>query len=190
MSDPITITESARLVELEKVIKRGLSNFIEVGEALAEVRDSKLYRIEHDTFENYCRKKWGMTRQNASLLIGASKVTAELSSTLDSAPTSVRQATPLTKLETPEQQREAWTTAVEASDGKPTAKHVEAAVDEIKSREEAPAPKEEEAPTKYEPANGLQYADMAIASLQNIHRNDTQRDAAFSKVTRWITKQK
>lgn len=106
------------------VPKRGLSNFIEVGEALAEIRDARLYRVEHGTFEDYCRKKWGFTRMQASRLIGAAEVCNQL--VTDQPPKTESQARPLTKLETPEQQREAWTAAVETSGGKPTAKHVEA----------------------------------------------------------------
>lgn len=128
----ISISESARLIALEKVIQRGLSNFIEVGEALLSIRDERLYRIEHKTFEDYCRKKWSFTRHQANRLIGASAAVANLEPT-GSKPASERQMRPLVPLE-PEQQREAWEAAVEASDGKPTAKHVEAAVENIRHR--------------------------------------------------------
>lgn len=70
----LTLDQSNRLVELERTIKRGIASFIEVGNALSEIRDSKLYLIEHETFEDYCRKKWGMERSNAYDLMATSRV--------------------------------------------------------------------------------------------------------------------
>lgn len=129
MSDAITIQESARLVSLEKTIERGLGNFIEVGEALAEIRDSRLYRIEHKTFEDYCRTKWKFSRMQASRLIGA----ADVCNQLVTKPGAESQARPLTRLDSPEQRREAWADAVEQSaTGKPTAREVEAAVERVR----------------------------------------------------------
>lgn len=126
MTAEISISESARLVALEKVIERGLSSFIEVGEALWEIRDSKLYRIEFKTFENYCRKKWGFKRHNAFDLIDTASAAKNVEDIQQ--PRNRETARPLTKLDSPADQREAWQAAVDASDGKPTAKHVEAAV--------------------------------------------------------------
>lgn len=184
MSKALTIQESARLVELEDIIERGVKNFIKVGEALIEIRDKKLY-APYATFEDYCREEWEMGRTFVFYTIeGAKAVKALDVHNCEHLPKTEAQARPLTKLETPEQQREAWSAAVESSNGKPTAKHVEAAVDEIKGRDTAP-----KTPLpKYIPANGLQYADMAILNLQKIQPNDTQRAAAFARVSKWITK--
>jgi hypothetical protein len=41
----ISLDESKRLIVPEQTIERGRAAFIEVGEALAEIRDSKLYRL-------------------------------------------------------------------------------------------------------------------------------------------------
>ncbi|HEX6762895.1 MAG TPA: hypothetical protein VF094_08855 [Gaiellaceae bacterium] len=46
--------ESARLAELEHVVEQGLQTFVEVGLALAEIRDGRLYRATHSTFAEYC----------------------------------------------------------------------------------------------------------------------------------------
>ena len=42
--EPISLVESQRLIELEKVIEGGRQTFVEVGTALAEIRDSQIYR--------------------------------------------------------------------------------------------------------------------------------------------------
>ena len=66
---PISSEESQRLIELKQIVERGLATFIEVGEALMEIRDSRLYRVEHKTFEDYCREKWKMSDRRARQLI-------------------------------------------------------------------------------------------------------------------------
>lgn len=131
-AEPICTEESKRLVELEAVIQRGLDTFIEVGEALAEIRDSRLYRIEHPTFEDYCRTKWKMNRTYAHRLMAAAEVSAMLPT--GNKPRNERQARPLATLETSEQQRAAWQRAVESGNGNPTAQQVEAEAQKIKAR--------------------------------------------------------
>jgi len=62
------------LDELEVVIERGQQTFIEVGRALMEIRDRRLYRETHATFEAYCGERWGWTRQRANQQIDAACV--------------------------------------------------------------------------------------------------------------------
>jgi hypothetical protein len=45
MNEVISTEEADRLIELEKVVIAGLQSLIEVGEALIEIRESRLYRI-------------------------------------------------------------------------------------------------------------------------------------------------
>jgi len=70
----MSIRESQRFAELEKLIAKGQKTFVEVGLALAEIRDLRLYKREYSSFEEYCRKKWGWTRQHAYRLIEAAPV--------------------------------------------------------------------------------------------------------------------
>ena len=70
----MSIRESQRLAELEKTIARGKKTFVEVGLALAEIRDLRLYKREYSGFEEYCRKKWGWTKQHAYRLIEAAPI--------------------------------------------------------------------------------------------------------------------
>ncbi len=62
------------LDECERIIERGLASFVEVGEALMEIRDSRLYRDTHGTFEDYCRARWHISRDYAYKQIRAAKV--------------------------------------------------------------------------------------------------------------------
>jgi hypothetical protein len=94
--------------------------FIEVGRALLEIRDSRLYLGTHSTFEDYCRERWNLSERRSYQLMDAAKNIQNLNqgTTL---PDSERVVRPLTSLE-PDQQREVWQKAVETvPEGKTTA---------------------------------------------------------------------
>ena len=106
----------------EQVFERGLATFVEVGEALMEIRDRRLYRPNPATrhqgytnFEDCCRERWGMKRTRADQLIGAAGILKNLT-TMVVAPKNERQVRPLTKLKDPEDQRAAWAAATEKAE--------------------------------------------------------------------------
>ena len=70
----MSVRDDQRLAELEKTIERGKKTFVEVGVALAEIRDLRLYRREYGGFEEYCRKKWGWQKAYANHVIRAADV--------------------------------------------------------------------------------------------------------------------
>jgi hypothetical protein len=135
--------DAARLAQLEATVEKGLHTFVEVGTALAEIRDSRLYRQTHKNFTDYTRERWGISKPYATQLIGAAAVVENLVAIATITPATESQARPLTLLE-PEQQREVWqravTTAPKADDGTPkvTAAHVAAVVKEAKRRRGGP----------------------------------------------------
>ncbi len=45
--------------------------FFEMGKALAELRDRRLYRSTHSTFEEYCKDRFGYNRPRSYQLIDA-----------------------------------------------------------------------------------------------------------------------
>lgn len=69
----LTISEISELNKLEATIHRTSNAFVECGLALDQIREKRLYRMAFDTFEEYCKAKWGWTRQRAYQLIDASK---------------------------------------------------------------------------------------------------------------------
>ena len=124
-------SERERLQTCEDTIGRGLQTFVDVGGALLEIRENRLYRGTHRTFEDYCRERWGMSKPYATQVIGAAQVVGNLVAIATTVPANEAQARPLTALP-PDQQREAWTLAVEtAPNGKVTAAHVQEVVDSI-----------------------------------------------------------
>ncbi|WP_062235822.1 hypothetical protein [Aureimonas sp. N4] len=70
--------QNSRLAECEKVIEKGLSTFVDVGNALVEIRDDKLYRETHQRFEDYCRDRWDLGRARAYQLIDHARTVAAI----------------------------------------------------------------------------------------------------------------
>ncbi len=132
----LSVQESQTLEQCEAVIERGLRTFVDVGNALLEIRDGRLYRGEYKNFTAYCQERWGFVRQQADRLIGASQVVQNLTPIGVVLPEVESQARPLTRLE-PEQQREVWTQVVEEANrtnGKITGGKVQAVVDQIQNK--------------------------------------------------------
>jgi hypothetical protein len=74
----MNVHESKRLAELEKMIARGKQTFVEVGLALAEIRDLRLYKREYGSFSEYCREKWGWEKSYAYYMIEGAEVVKAL----------------------------------------------------------------------------------------------------------------
>jgi hypothetical protein len=92
--------------------------FYEAGTALRELRDRRLYRSTHKTFEEYCRERFGFARQSANYLIAGADVFENLTTNgCQILPTCERQVRPLTKIE-PDQQWKVWQQAVAVANGK------------------------------------------------------------------------
>ncbi|QFS51079.1 hypothetical protein [Nostoc sphaeroides] len=147
----LTEEEQRDRLHLERRVERA---FFEAGKALAELRDRRLYRSTHKTFEEYCRSRFGYTHRHVNYLIAASNVVDniimgtngsqnEISDEMGTngsqiLPTSERQVRPLTKLE-PSQQQEVWRQAVEQAGGKvPPARIVKDVVQRIMERTKVP----------------------------------------------------
>jgi hypothetical protein len=76
--DTLNQMEAARLIDLEKTIRQGISTFAAVGEALTEIRDNRLYRASDRTWGDYVERAWGFSRQRAAQLIGGAEVARTL----------------------------------------------------------------------------------------------------------------
>ncbi|SEI67933.1 hypothetical protein SAMN04488058_101322 [Deinococcus reticulitermitis] len=61
--------ERARLLELEEQVMVGASAALLAGRALTEIRDTRLYRGEFASFEEYVSERFGFSRQRAYQLI-------------------------------------------------------------------------------------------------------------------------
>lgn len=66
------------LAECEATIERGVRGYVEAGQALATIREARLYRETHATFEDYCRERWGWNRNRADQLITSAAASLQL----------------------------------------------------------------------------------------------------------------
>lgn len=116
----LTRAEEIALADCEQRIERGLSTFFETGQSLAAIRENRLYKGTHATFESYLAERWNITGGRArQLMIAAGTVTTVTVEGLP-APTTERQARELSRV--PEADRaDVWRETVERTDGKPTA---------------------------------------------------------------------
>ena len=71
LSEELTEDEQRERLRLERKVGRA---FYEAGKALRELRDKRLYRSTHKTFEEYSRDRFGHSRQKSNYLIAAAIV--------------------------------------------------------------------------------------------------------------------
>lgn len=135
---PLTGTEATALTMAEATIEAGLATFVEVGEALCSIRDARLYRASHPTFEAYCRERWNLARSTAYQLIDAADVVSAMADTDAPPPATERQARALAPLKAdPEKMADAMRAAAERTAGKPTAAAIADEVKKIVDQEKA-----------------------------------------------------
>ncbi len=138
--------EEADRQRLELKVERA---FYQSGKALVELRDRRLYRNSHKTFEEYCQDRFGFGRAHSYRLIDAAAIVDNLSPNRrqkaspsverQMMPTKLEQVRPLTKLE-PDEQRFAWKEAVREAGGIPSGRIVKSIVERLKERDSSPPP--------------------------------------------------
>ena len=104
----LSLLEHSRLASLEEVINKGRQTFIEVGNALLEIRESRLYRETHNTFEDYCLERWDISKTQANRLVQSSEVAHTLTpiGVMPSTESQARELAPL--LDRPDELRDIW----------------------------------------------------------------------------------
>ena len=111
--------------------------FYEAGASLRLLRDKKLYRSTHKTFEAYCHYRFGYNRSRSYQLIDAAGVVENLQECpqfVDKLPSSESQCRPLTKL-TPAQQQLVWSALLEETCGStPTGSQVKGIVERMREK--------------------------------------------------------
>lgn len=118
IAKPLTTAEAEVLADCEETISHGLQTFVEVGTALSLIRDNRLYRTDHATFEAYCQDRWQLSRPRAYELMTAATAVSGMPDT--DRPANARQAVELARVPEPER-ADVWQKANENTDGKPTA---------------------------------------------------------------------
>ena len=118
LTTDLTEQETTLLNECEAVVSKGIKAFKDVWGALLEIRDSKLYRKEFRTFDDYCVVKWGLSKNYINKNIKALDALNNLGTMVPNEMTE-RQLRPLTNLE-PEIQRQVMKEVQEINPKAPT----------------------------------------------------------------------
>jgi len=144
--------ETKHLERLEAIVERGLSTFVEVGKALAEIRDRLLYReAGYKTWEAYTKQRWGLSKTHANRSIEASRIAGLLESSAQKTPVGAKSAPLHERLIRPlefsglsdDQKIAAWEAAVETADQEDEPvqeRHVRFAVEHLYETRTPPLP--------------------------------------------------
>ena len=83
MDLPLTDHERRQMERCEAVIREGMRKFVQVGTAFRTIRDGRLYRATHRSFEAYVEQNWGLRRSSAYRLMDAVSVVDNLATAED-----------------------------------------------------------------------------------------------------------
>lgn len=136
---PLSASEIKEKDKLENTVQQA---FYVAGMALKILRDKKLYRETHRTFEAYIKERFDFSKSGAYYLISAFEVVENLkrpqfvdkNEGASILPTNESQCRPIAKL-SPEQQRDIWNKAVKKANGKvPSARIIKEIVNELEGK--------------------------------------------------------
>jgi len=74
----ISSEEVKKFERLDRIVSKVAKHFVEAAAALYEIRERRLYRAKHRTFEDYCQSVHQISRQYANKLIKAGRIRLEL----------------------------------------------------------------------------------------------------------------
>jgi len=74
---PLSSEQKTRLYDLERIVERNLSSFLEAGRALVAIKNEGMYRA-HGTWEQYCRRRFGITQSRGLELVRSAETVENL----------------------------------------------------------------------------------------------------------------
>jgi hypothetical protein len=172
----LTSEERDALAVCEAIIDDGLRTFIEVGTALATIRDRQLYRATHGTFANYAQQRYRLSRSHAHRMINAAAVVHVTDDIENEA--QARELLPL--LGEPERLRQIVERARERGHGELTAANLRAerrVLEQQRSGSDAPA-----ARPPRERIRGLTRQVLELLSILALLLHDTSAGDALSRL--------
>jgi len=178
--------------EIDRSRKKSLEGFVAMGTQLRTIRDGRLYRASHATFEAYCLARWGIKKTSAyELMDGAAafELARPIAEKLRIEFTAPAQLRPLAGLEAADL-KAVLQRAAKTTDGvtkQPTMETIAAA----RSRQMLPAEDRERAKRKAEEASQQRAERAAIARLEtgnyttppNVDRADQLAEEAKATAT-------
>ncbi len=154
--------DQIELEALEATIRAGWTTFMEVGNALATIREKRFFKPKYGSIEEYALREFGYSRAYAYSLMDSAEVSAQLSAIADIEVRPVNEAQCRELIRVPKDKRAAaWTKVVEGAGSNPiTARIIRDAVAEFKPIKNS-RPKNHKEPTPPTPKSsaGLELLD-------------------------------
>ena len=173
-----------------KAIEKGWKVFVEVGSALREIRNSRLYREDYDSWEAFCREVVGMSKTEANRQILDVEVVESLQApngVIDSAlqlPENRAQARALALEKDPAERQRIWQQLVGNPEENPiTAKAIESVISRARDGEDTknPAPPPN---SRAEPSASTESPLAGLGVLETLQH--ARRECDWSLVDRVI----
>lgn len=123
--------EAAVLRHFEALLRQAALSYVVQGKYLAEIRDRRLYRQGYDSFEDYCARRWDVSRSYAHDLRAACEVAEQLAArgfSEDELPRNVTQGRELSRADGAEARAAVWREVLDECGERVTADAVRAAV--------------------------------------------------------------
>jgi hypothetical protein len=182
--EPLSDTEIFEFMSFEEVVSTGWNSFVQVGLALGQIREKRLYRETYPSFESYCRVRWQYGRDYVDRLISAAQVFNRLlTNCQQTKPEHESQVRPLIGL-TAEQASQVWEAAVaKAGSRRITAAIVKSAMHDLKigppRQPKAPSQREDRAEQR-QAIDTVMGELLLLASQQADHRLITAKLEALN----------
>ena len=165
---------------LEDVIDRGFQTFLEVGSALKEIKERKLWSPEYASFEDYCQGRWDWTMRYANNVVRAARTAQILGPPFPANEAIAREMAKLVE-EDPEKGQAAWAAFI-ADSPNPTAKETRAFLRNYLREEPTVKPVAQPKPTDGYAKRTIKYVESTLAEL-----DPKQRSAYLTALHRYAT---
>lgn len=175
--DPLTPDERDDFTRLDKLVRGFARGLIPAAEALYQIRNRRLYRARHATFEDYCQEVHGMSRGYADRLIRAGKIRAEMVPIVTKMglpePSNEAQIRELARLKTIEEQVEVYQEAAVASrDSEGKVNLTARMIGEVIDRRRTADVETKDAPSKPSPKQRIARARSLVEELESEFEGD------------------
>jgi len=137
-SQPFTPQEEKDLQRCEAVIKKNENAFVETCAAMFEISSKRLYRQEYKSFQEYCERKWGFSREYGHRLVKDHEIIKKVSTIVHTSGliTNGNQVAELSKVPEEDLAAVAQEAKNAAGKGKLTGRHIKEAAKRVREKRE------------------------------------------------------
>lgn len=127
----LSAREAQQLTAAEADVEKGGSLIVA---AMELIRDQRLYRATHETFEDYCRERWSRTARSVNQLIQAEAVVQAVAAKMGTNGSQISHRAAREVADLPTEEAVEVVKKASENNGKPTAKAVREAREEVEAK--------------------------------------------------------